>query len=327
MKTYKGMKSDMTCRGFQYEPGGKYKMDGEIKLCKHGFHGCEMPLDVLRYYRLGENNRYFEVEQSGEIAKDSLDSKIASSQIQIGEEIGVSGLIKAQKEWAAAKFSTENTNAKCLTIDDENICAAGIRGLSLVNSTLGVAAAGQYGAAVAKYNGVSAVSDDGTAVSGFLGVSASGSRSISIANSHGVSASGYYGISITGGKGVAAAGEHGKAFTDKHGVSVAGDGGYAATDSYGISAAGDYGGAIANSYGIAVSRGDASVGENGIACVRGKKVRIRGGIGALLLIGIEAADSYEIKEWRAFIVDGEKIKADTWYTLEKGHLKEVKYAE
>lgn len=327
MKTYKGMRSDMTCRGFQYEPGGEYEMEGEIKLCKRGFHGCEMPLDVLRYYRPDENNRYFEVEQSGEIAKDGLDSKIASSKIQIGEEIDLSDLIKAQRKWAVAKFSTEDTNTEYLAVNDGNICAAGTRGLSLVKSALGVAAAGQYATAVTNSNSVSAVSDDGTAVSGILGVSASGNRSISVANHHGVSASGYFGISITSGKGVATAGELGIALTDRHGVSATGDGGYAASGSFGISVAGDYGNAVANSYGIAVSRGDASVGENGVACVRGKKVRIRGGIGALLLIGVEAEDSYEIKEWRAFVVDGEKIKADTWYTLEKGCLKEVKFAK
>lgn len=95
MKTYKGMKSDMTCRGFQYEPGGKYEIDDGVELCKRGFHGCKMPLDVLPYYPPGQNFRYFEVEQDGEISVSKDNSKVVSSKIKIGTEIGLSGLIEA----------------------------------------------------------------------------------------------------------------------------------------------------------------------------------------------------------------------------------------
>ena len=34
---YKGMNSDMTCKGFQYEIGKTYKTD-KAKLCNYGFH-------------------------------------------------------------------------------------------------------------------------------------------------------------------------------------------------------------------------------------------------------------------------------------------------
>ena len=51
---------------------------------------------------------------------------------------------------------------------------------------------------------------------------------------------------------------------------------------------------------------------------------VKGGMGAVLLIAEEEQDSFEISAWNAFEVDGEKIKADTWYQLKDGELVEAK---
>ena len=83
---YKGMKSNMTCKGFQYEIGKTYKAD-KAELCKCGFHACLNPLDVLNYY-LEEGSRYFKVKLSGEITKCSFeDTNVAATEITILEEI------------------------------------------------------------------------------------------------------------------------------------------------------------------------------------------------------------------------------------------------
>ena len=87
--------------------------------------------------------------------------------------------------------------------------------------------------------------------------------------------------------------------------------------------AGEEGAASAGEYGAAVSKGSAAVGENGIACVRGNGCRIKGGIGAILVIAEENEYDSDIKEWKAFVVDGEKIKADTYYTLKDGEIVEA----
>ena len=87
--------------------------------------------------------------------------------------------------------------------------------------------------------------------------------------------------------------------------------------------AGEEGAASAGEYGAAVSKGSAAVGENGIACVRRNGCRIKGGIGAILVIAEENEYDSDIKEWKAFVVDGEKIKADTYYTLKDGEIVEA----
>ena len=76
-------------------------------------------------------------------------------------------------------------------------------------------------------------------------------------------------------------------------------------------------------YGAATSRGKSSTGENGLSVARGNGVKVRGGIGAILVIAEENTSDYSIKEWKAVVVDGKKIKADTWYMLKDGDLVEV----
>ena len=84
---YKGMKSNMTCRNFQYEIGETYKTD-KAELCECGFHACLNPIDVLDYYPKYLSSRYFKVKLSGEITKCSMwDTNVAATEITILEEI------------------------------------------------------------------------------------------------------------------------------------------------------------------------------------------------------------------------------------------------
>ena len=49
--SYKGFNQDWTCRDFQYELGKTYEHEGEVEACAGGFHACEYPLHVFRYYK------------------------------------------------------------------------------------------------------------------------------------------------------------------------------------------------------------------------------------------------------------------------------------
>lgn len=57
--------------------------------------------------------------------------------------------------------------------------------------------------------------------------------------------------------------------------------------------------------------------------VRGNGIKAKGGFGAILVVAVENDRNYDLKEWNAFVVDGESVKADTWYTLNNGELEEV----
>ena len=91
----------------------------------------------------------------------------------------------------------------------------------------------------------------------------------------------------------------------------------------GAATAGDSGAATAGDYGAATARGKASTGSNGLSVARGSNVQVKGGIGAILVIAEEREDTYDIVDWKAVLVDGKIVKADTWYRLENGELVEV----
>ncbi len=113
----------------------------------------------------------------------------------------------------------------------------------------------------------------------------------------------------------ATAGDYGAATAGNHGAATAGDSGAATAGYSGAATAGDYGAATA--------RGKALTGSNGLSVARGKNVQVKGGIGAILVIAEERDNTYDIVDWKAVVVDGEVVKADTWYRLENGELVEV----
>ena len=96
--SYKGFDKNMKCRGFQYEVGKEYEMDGEIKCCKQGFHACKSPMEVWNYYDM-LNSRYAEVEQSGKIEEEENSTKVCSSRIKIKAELKLADIINIGVEW------------------------------------------------------------------------------------------------------------------------------------------------------------------------------------------------------------------------------------
>ena len=228
IKAYKGFNRDMTCgpKGvkFQYEEGKEYETQ-EAVACKRGFHACERPLDVFKYYAPGASV-YHEVEQSGEISRDSEDSKAASTRIRIGARLDIMGLVKAQIEYTKEHTTAEYTDPERAT-------------------------AGNRGAA------------------------------------------------------------------------TAGDSGAATAGDWGAATSGDWGAATAGDWGAATSRGRSTAGKNGLAVARGNNVMVKGGLGAILVIAEEKEENYDVADWKAVIVDGENVKADTWYCLKDGELREA----
>ena len=96
--SYKGFDKNMECRGFQYEVGREYEMDGEIKCCNRGFHACKSPLEVWDYYDM-LNSRFAEVEQSGKIDEEEKSTKVCSSHIKIKAELKLADIINIGVEW------------------------------------------------------------------------------------------------------------------------------------------------------------------------------------------------------------------------------------
>src|ERR1700733_9454053 len=93
MLGYKGFRSNLTCRNsFQYEVGKTYTMDvDQIHLCLSGFHFCQFPLDVLKYYN-DSDNKYGLVRAEDKIVSDK--DKSVTNQITIVELLSTDELRK-----------------------------------------------------------------------------------------------------------------------------------------------------------------------------------------------------------------------------------------
>lgn len=69
-----------------------------------------------------------------------------------------------------------------------------------------------------------------------------------------------------------------------------------------------------------------ATGKDSIALAAGYRCKAKGAIGCWIVLaerGEWNGNTYPIKEVKAFEVDGGKVKADTWYMLVNGELKEV----
>ena len=104
MKAYKGFDKNMQCRGFQFEEGETYEEDRAV-LCNAGFHACENPIDVFRYYAPGKSIfHYVELEDVSEMCEK--DSKVCGKKIKIGAEISLRDMIRA-----GVKIDIQTANA------------------------------------------------------------------------------------------------------------------------------------------------------------------------------------------------------------------------
>ena len=168
-----------------------------------------------------------------------------------------------------------------------------------------------------------AAGDRESASAGEYGSASAGEYGSASAGNGGSAAAGNGGSASAGDGGSASAGTDGSASAGWGGNASAGKYGNASAGKYGIASAGKYGIASAGRYGVSASRGSADVGGNGVAVVRGYDVKAKGGIGSVLVVVIENENDGNIKEWKAAVVDGVTVKADTYYTLKDGVFTEV----
>ena len=312
IKAFKGFNQDMTCTPtddvkFQYEEGKEYEESGAVA-CEKGFHACEYPLDVLGYY-YPNGSVYHEVELSGNIDR-SEDDKTCASKIKIGAEISIAGLVKAAIEYTRERTKKEKDSdgdygASSATGDCGASSATGDCGASSATGNYGASSAtGNYGAssATGDYGASSATGDCGAS-------SATGDYGAS-------SATGDYGASsATGNCGASSA-------TGYKGAS-------SATGNYGASSAtGNCGASSATGY-----KGKSIAGDpESVAVAWGYKSMAKGVLGSFLVFadweGNEnhywKQEEWSLKGAKMVQVDGNIIKADTWYTMENGEVIEVK---
>ena len=136
----KGFDANLQCRGFQFAIGETYKHDGTVKACQGGFHAVTgHPLAVFSYYAPA-GSKFCRVELSG--ATDTDDNeKTAAEIITVGEEIGLSTLVREAVAWVTSRAKPEGERA---TGDRGAASATGNRGAASATGNLGAALAAGF---------------------------------------------------------------------------------------------------------------------------------------------------------------------------------------
>ena len=276
IKSYKAFDKNMQCRGFQYEVGKEYEMDGEIKCCKRGFHACKSPLEVWDHYDM-LSSRFAEVEQSGKIEEEGNSTKVCSSHIKIKAELKLADIIKIGVEWL--KDITSPSKVKTDIAKNDN------------------------GGDSAK-----------------IGSSGDSAK---------IGSSGYYAQ-------IGSSGDYAKIGSSGDSAQIGSSGDSAKIGSSGdyakIGSSGDYAKIGSSGYYAKIgSSGDSaqinSTGEDSVIMCAGNKSRAKAKVGSWITLAEwewnDEKNHYVPVCVKTEYVDGNNIKADTWYQLKNGEFVEV----
>ena len=322
IKAFKGFDKSLSCKGYQYEVGKEYEIDGDIKCCERGFHACESPLEVFDHYDM-LNSRFAEVEQSGKIDREESSTKICSSKIKVKAELKLADIIKLGVEWLKENTSPEKVAIKGKLNDNGGYSAQiGSSGdYAKIGSSGDSAKIGSsgYSAKIGSSGDYAQIGSSGDyAKIGSSGYSAKIGSSGDYAK---IGSSGYsakIGSSGYSAK-IGSSGDYAKIGSSGYSAKIGSSGDYAK-----IGSSGDYA-QIGSSgdYAQIESTGEQSVvmaaGYN--SCAKAKK-------GSWITLA-EWKKDHEDGKWKPVcvkteMVDGEKIKEDTLYKLVNGEFKEVK---
>ena len=281
MKGYKGFDKDWKCRDMQYEVGKTYE-EAEARLCNKGLHFCENPFDVFNYYSPSNQSRYAVVEAENVTDEKDSDTKRVAKKLTIKTELNLIGIVKAGMEYIKEHINVEKIKEKAF--DRSTAATSGYRSTAATSGN-------ESTAATSGDRSTAATSGDRStaATSGYRSTAAtSGDRSTA-------ATSGYSSTAATSG--------------DRSTAATSGNESTAATS-------GDRSTAATSGY-----RSTAIVeGKDSVAIALGAQSKAKGALGCWLVLAEweETNDDVYRKDVKCFRVDGEIIKADTFYKLENG---------
>ena len=321
IKSYKAFDKNMQCRGFQYEVGKEYEMDGEIKCCERGFHACKSPMEVWDHYDM-LNSRFAEVEQSGKIEEEENSTKICSSHIKIKTELKLADIINIGVEWLKDITSTSKVKADGVLNDNGdrrkqigssgNYAKIGSSGNYAKIGSSGyyakIGSSGYY-AKIGSSGDYAKIGSSGNSAqigssgnSAQIGSSGNHAKIGSSGNSAQIGSSGDYAK-------IGSSGNYAKIGSSGYSAQIGSSGNYAQ-----IGSSGDY------------AKID-STGEDSVIMCAGNSSIVKAKAGSWITLSEwewnNEKNRYVPVCVKTEYVDGENIKADTWYQLKNGKFVEV----
>lgn len=286
MKGYKAFNKGLVCRGKRYAENTVFEEEN-AEICKRGMHFCKNPLDVLDYYPLIDNEgnvtEFAEVEALDDV-KTNDGKKFCTKRLKIGAKLSLWQFIKAS-------FDVTYQNIKSQVEVSESARFAGDNNTKLIGGGYAKLVGSNYaeliGGGCAKLAGgmyAKLVGGDCATLAGGAWAKLIGGDDAKLIGGDCAKLIGEYCAKLVGGNDATLAG------------------GDCAT------LAGGNGATLAGGYDAII------VGDNG-SVAKGKK-------GSIIVL-VERDGHFNIVNFKAVQVDGEKIKEDVLYKLENGEFVEV----
>lgn len=92
MKAFKGFKMNLTCNGYQFREEEVNRTE-EANCARNGFHCAENPLDCFCYYPDWRKSVYYEVDASGDLDEDAVDSKISCTALWLKRRLSLEQML------------------------------------------------------------------------------------------------------------------------------------------------------------------------------------------------------------------------------------------
>ena len=334
---YKGFNEDLSCRGFQYEIGKEYCLEGELELCVNGFHACQNPLDVFDYYSMSLYTRYAMVELFGDVDFATDNKKLCATNIRIVKEMSIDELVEIGIMSSLPKKDLESGNERSYSMMIASDACADIIYPKYEGAS--IASCGHY-ASINSKNRWQCIASSGKlakidAFCDYSNISSSGisARITSVGLTQNISTSGYGSRVVSHGyEASVASADMAMIYSDGENADL-----YASGAESKIASRGDNANICINStHGYINSSGYntrimssknlsmiESTGEKAVIMSAGHNTKARAKVGSWIVL-TEYDNNREVKCIKAEYVDGERIKGDTLYRLVDGEFVETK---
>ena len=330
-KGYKAFAPGMICRGKQYAENTDYEeADGAI--CGKGMmHYCVNPFDTLNFYDLvGENGKFsdFAEVEALDPPVSGSDGKFAAKKLHIGAKLSFAGFVKACIDYTKEQTIDNMPKSEIGTGDSAQIGSSG--NYAKIGSSGYYAKIGSSGnyAQIGSSGYYAKIGSSGYYAK--IGSSGNYAQIGSSGNSAQIGSSGYYAqIGSSGDSAqIGSSGDYAQIGSSGNSAQIGSSGDYAQIGSSGDSA---QIGSSGNSAQIGSSGNYAkinSTGEDSVICCAGSGSVVKAKAGSwITLAEWEYSDEkgrFAPRCVKTEYVDGEKIKADTWYRLKNGEFEEVR---
>ena len=318
---YKAFEPGMICKGKQYQENTDYEEEGG-EICEKGMmHYCVNPFEVLNFYPLVNDSGKvsdFAAVKSLEEPVSGDNGKFATKKLHIGVKLGLPGFVKA-----CIDYLKEETivNAPNSTVSSGYYAQIGSSGNSAQIGSSGnyakIGSSGYY--AKIGSSGYSAqIGSSGNCAqigsSGYyaqIGSSGDSAKIGSSGNCAQIGSSGYYAQ-------IGSSGYYAQIGSSGDSAKIGSSG-----DSAQIGSSGNYAKIGSSGYYAKIE----SAGEDSVICCAGHGSAVNAKAGSWITLAeweySEAKNGCVPKCVKTEYVDGERIKADTWYKLIDGEFTEV----